>query len=127
MTDTDTAEAPTASRSREKPTDRRSTRTIRFSNPEWKNVERAASEMNISPATFVRSAALAAAADRAEARESSLPPGIVELIKRIYLGTYLTSTLKRDEMIREGRQEELDRVVEAAREIRDGLLPGAPD
>ena len=126
MTETDTAEAPSAARSGEHSTHRRSPRTIRFSSPEWEKVERAAREINIPPATFARNAALAAAADQAAARAGSLPPGIVELIKRIYLGTYLTSTLKRDEMIREGRREELDRVVEAAREIRAGLLPDAP-
>ena len=51
-----------------------------------------------------------------------LPPGILELIKRTYRGTYILSTLKRDEMIHEGRGEELDRTVQAARDIQELLL-----
>ena len=52
----------------------------------------------------------------------TLPSGIVELIKRIYLSTYIVSTLKRDEMIHEGRREELDRTIQAAREAQAFIM-----
>ena len=73
-------------------------------------------------AAFVRNAALAVAADDTCTVPDVLPPGFLELIKRIYLGTYMLSTLKRDEMIHEGRGEELYRTVQAARDIQHFLL-----
>ena len=104
--------------------DIRTSRTIRFSDPEWEKVEEAASRRGGSPAEFVRNAALAAAADNTGTVPGVLPPGFLELIKRIYLGSYMLSTLKREEMIHEGRGEELDRTVQAARDIQDFLLDG---
>ncbi len=47
---------------------------------------------------------------------AQFPLEITAQIERIYRGVYLLSTLKRDEMIRDGRQEELDRIVKAASE-----------
>ena len=70
---------------------------------------------------FVRNAALAVTANLNGVAFGALPPEVLELIKRIYRGTYMLSTIKRDEMIREGRGEELDRTVQAAREIQDFL------
>ena len=118
MTDNDATEADTD----EKHSERRSPRTVRFSDPEWDKVEKAAAKRNLSPATFVRNAALADAANQNAMASGAVPPEVLELIKRIYRGTYMLSTLKRDEMIREGRGEEVDRTVQAARDIQDFLL-----
>ena len=83
---------------------------------------RAADDTGISPATFTRNAALSVAAERMTMAAGVLPAGIVELIKRTYLSIYIVSTLKRDEMIHEGRREELDRTIRAARETQAFIL-----
>ena len=122
MTDNDPGELQTEARAGNKPSDQRSPRSIRFSDAEWERVEKAAQETGTSPATFTRNAALAVATGRKAATPGALPSGIVELIKRTYLSTYLLSTLKRDEMIHEGRRDELDRTIEAAREAQEFIL-----
>ena len=123
MTQNNLTSADTDTDASRKRGDVRTSRTIRFSDPEWEIVEEAASRRGGSPAEFVRNAALvAAAADNAGTVPGVLPPGFLELIKRIYLGTYMLSTFKREEMIHEGRGEELDRTVQAARDIQAFLL-----
>ena len=107
--------------------DQRAPRTIRFSDIEWDKVEQAAREIGVSPATFARNAALRAAAPPKADPAGPLPPEILELVKRIYRSTYILSTLKRDELIREGRSEELDRMVQAAREAQALVLGDSSD
>ena len=102
--------------------DRRTPRTIRFTDSEWANVSQAAAAANISTATFARNAVLNAIAEPAAASGGPLPPGILELVKRTYRSAYILSTLKRDDMIREGRQEEIERTVQAAREAEAQVL-----
>ena len=126
MTEADTTEEPLAAHAGNKTPDQRAPRTIRFSDAEWEKVEQAAREIGISPATFARNAALRAAADSKVDPAGALPPEFLELVKRIYRSTYILSTLKRDELIREGRREELDRTVQAAREAQALLLGDAP-
>ncbi len=75
-----------------------------------------------APATFTRNAALRAARHRRAVASGDLTSGVMELIKRTYLSTYILSTLKRDEMIRDGCREELDRTVQAARETQAFIL-----
>lgn len=110
----------------EQSSDQRSPHSIRFSNAEWQLVEAAALDSDISPATFTRIAAVRAARHRKAAASGDLPPGVMELIKRTYLSTYILSTLKRAEMIGEGRGEELDRTIETARETQAFIL-GDPE
>ena len=92
--------------------DARRSRTIRFSDREWELVENAAAERGIPAAEYVRTAAL----DAAEGRIVALSAEIVETIRRIYRHTYIVSTLKRDEMIREGRDDEMETAMGSARE-----------
>ena len=122
MTENNSTSADTETGTVRKHVDARTSRTIRFSDAEWEKVEKAASTRGDSAAAFMRNATLAVAADDTCTVPDVLPPGFLELIKRIYLGTYMLSTLKRDEMIHEGRGEELDRTVQAARDIQDFLL-----
>ena len=122
MTNKGTIELHTEAGAGAKAPDKRSPRSIRFSDAEWKQVEKAAEETGTSPATFTRNAALAVAAGRNAAESGALPSGIVELIKRIYLSTYILSTLKRDEMIDEGRRDQLDRTINAGREAQAFIL-----
>ena len=89
----------------------------RDSDPEWELVENAAKRCGIAAAEFARNAALAAAEDKSAA----IPPGIAAQIERIYRGVYLLSTLKRDEMVREGRQDELDRIGKDARDSQAAI------
>lgn len=105
-----------------KSADRRTPRTIRFTDSEWANVSQAAAAANISTATFARNAILNAVAEPATASGSALPPGILELVKRTYRSAYILSTLKRDDMIREGRQEQLENTVRAARDAEAQVL-----
>lgn len=42
-------------------------------------------------------------------------------IERMYRGVYLLSTLKRDEMLREGREDELERIHKKAHESQDSI------
>ena len=51
---------------------------------------------------------------------------MVETIRRIYRSTYIVATLKRDEMFREGREEEMKQMVEeAARDSQASLATTA--
>ena len=102
----------------------RTSRTIRFSDPEWEQVEIAASRCGSSPAEFVRNAALAAAERDAGSEPAGLPPGIVALIESTYRAVYLLATLKRDEMFREGRRDEIHKTLENAKRSLSDLTSG---
>ena len=75
----------------------RGAKTIRFSDPAWELVEKAATERGIPEAKYVRGAAL----DSAEGKNAALSTEIVEAIRRIYRSTYIQSMLKRNEVLRE--------------------------
>ena len=118
MTETDRNPIETDIDLPEKRSHARTARTLRFSDFEWELVQNAARRSGIAAAEFIRNAALSTAEDKSAA----IPPGISAQIERIYRGVYLLSTLKRDEMVREGRQEELDRTMGAARESQASLM-----
>ena len=105
----------------EKRPDTRRSKTIRFSDPEWELVERAAAERGIPAAEYVRNAAM----DAAEGRIAALDAEMVEMIRRIYRSTYIVATLKRDQMHREGHEDEMTKIVEAARESQASLAEAA--
>ena len=107
--------------------DSRTPRTIRFTDTEWAKVSRAAAAANISTATFARNAVLSAIAEPAATSGGPLPPGVLELVKRTYRSAYILSTLKRDDMIREGRQEQLEDTVRAARDAEAQVLGDAAE
>ena len=105
----------------EKRGDARTPKTIRFSGPEWELVESAAVRRGMPAAEYVRMAAL----DAAEDKSAAIPPGIVALIERIYRSTYIVATLKRDEMLRAGRDDEMEEMIKAARETQATILEDA--
>ncbi len=105
----------------------RRARSIRFSDSEWQTVEEAAAERDMNAAAFVRHAALGVAGGRYGARGDALPAHHAELIERIFRSTHILATLKRDEMVSQGRGEELDRLVEATREFQNSILEGPDD
>ena len=121
MNDRDGYRERTGSDDPEKRADTRRSKTIRFSDPEWELVERAAAERGIPAAEFARNAAM----DAAEGRIAALDAEMVETIRRIYRSTYIVATLKRDEMFREGREEEMKQMVEAARDSQASLATTA--
>ena len=62
-------------------------------------------------AELVRHAAVELSAGKLAPPAQPLPPKIVAQIERVYRGVYLLSTLKRDDMIRVGRHEELQGII----------------
>ena len=105
----------------------RTPRAIRFAESEWQEVKMGAVERGISAAEFVRSAALALARSPKVADSATIVPGIAALIERIYRSTYIVATLKRDEMRREGRGDEMDEIIKAARETQATILRDASE
>ena len=101
---------------------KRTRRTVRFSDPEWKQVQVAAARRGITPSEYVRNAALGGGDGALQAETGDLSPGLVEIIKLTHRSAYILSTLKRDEMIREGRAREMDEVVRAARNAQADVL-----
>ena len=107
----------------EKQSHARVSRTIRFSDPEWERVEIAARRRGATAAEFIRNAALAAT----ENESGTFPPGIAAQIERIYRGVYLLATLKRGEMLRDGKQEEFERIRKDARDSQDSIMKNASE
>ena len=122
MTEKDSTADKSEASTDEKDAFPRSPRSIRFSNSEWEKVEQAARERGTTAAVFVRHAATSLAEGKTTADLPALPAEIVAQIERMYRGVYLLATLKRDEMIKEGRQEELDRIRKDARDSQDAIL-----
>ena len=108
-----------------KHSDARTSRTIRFSDSEWQQVERAATQRGDSAAEFVRNAALAMAAGGSGTVPTALPRAVMELIESTYRAVYLLATLKRDEMVGEGRRDEIDKVLKDARKSQAELTSRA--
>ena len=49
------------------------------------------------------------------------------LIERTFRYTYMLATHKRDELLQDGRCEEMGKLVKAARDLQDSLLSIDPD
>ena len=92
----------------------RSPRSIRFSDSEWTCIEQEAAERGMTAAELVRHAAVSFAKGKRTANSLPFPSEISAQIERIYRGVYLLSTLKRDKMLREGCQDDLDRIMKDA-------------
>ena len=54
-----------------------------------------------------------------------MPTGLTSLIERTFLHAYFLATLKRDEMIGEGRDAEVDSMVRQARKAQARALKAA--
>ena len=127
MTEIDRTGTAGAEPGTEKSGDARKTRGIRFSESEWEEVKRAAAGHEMPAAEFVRERILALAREPESADASPMPPSLAPLIERMFRYTWFLATEKRDAMMREGRAEELDALVEEARAFHDSLRPGAGD
>ena len=103
--------------STEKQADPRKSRTVRFTDSEWDEVRTAAEAHGLPAAEFVRERMLAVA----RAPSADLAP----LIERTFRYTYMIATKMRDDMDREGRAEEMEKLIDDARKLQDSLRDGA--
>ena len=126
MSEKDWSEAAGNETPVEKASDARKTRGIRFSESEWEEVKRAAAGHEMPAAEFVRERILVLARAPEGADASLVAPSLAPLIERTFRYTWFLATEKRDAMMREGRAEELDALVEEARAFHDSLR-GAGD
>ena len=101
---------------------RRIRRTVRFSDREWKQIQEAAAKRGITASEYVRNAALHVIEGTPQTEIAGLSPALVEIIKLTHRSAYILSTLKRDEMIREGRAREIDELVRAARRAQADIF-----
>ena len=122
MTENHSLTADSSENPDEKHGESRSPRSIRFSDSEWTCIEKEARERGMTAAELVRHAALGFATGKLTANSPGLPPEIAAQIERIYRGVYLLSTLKRDELVRDGRENELDRTMKDAHDSQSALL-----
>ena len=110
---------------------RRSPRSIRFSDSEWARIDKLAIEQEISSSEFVRETVVGMIDGKFpawfDATASALPAGIQTLIETTYRGVYILATLKRDELYREERHEELDAVLEVAKSTQEAIMENASD
>ena len=122
-----TSDAPESSPvAEEKGGESRRARSIRFSASEWEAVKKAAKKRGMNVAEFARHAAIGVATGRYGAGESTLPPQYADLVERIFRSTHILVTLKRDELVREGRAEELAELVRSTRELQNSVLENHP-
>ena len=99
----------------------RRTRGIRFSDSEWQEVKAAAELHNVPAAEFIRKKILDAARDRAGATPASLQP----LIERTFRYAFMLVTHRHDELSREGRGEEMEKLAKEAQALQSQLQGGA--
>ena len=105
----------------------RKTRGIRFSRAEWEEVKRAARAHDLSAAEFVRERILALARAPEGAEPVPVAGSMAPLIERMFRYTWFLATERRDAMVREGRENEIDKLVGEARTLQESLVRGDPD
>ena len=125
MIDDTRNDAPEIEAAVERPEDARRNRTIRFSDSEWEEVRRAALLHETPPAEFVRETILALARNPERAVSAAVAPSLTPLIERMFRYIWFLATEKRDAMVREGREEEVDALVAEGRALHDKLRRGA--
>ena len=111
----------------DRPEDARRNRTIRFSDSEWEEVRRAALTQELPAAEFVRETILALARDPEGAAYRAVAPSLAPLIERMFRYTWFLATERRDAMVREERQDEVDALVTEARALHESLRRDATD
>ena len=127
MTENDRNETAADEKAVDRAEDVRKTRSIRFSDSEWEEVKRAALTHDIPAAEFVRERILALARNPESADSGPVPPSMAPLIERMFRYTWFLATERRDAMLREGREKELDTLVAEARIFQQSLRRDAAD
>ena len=127
MSEDDRNEAAAGENAPGKADDNRKTRSIRFSESEWEEVRNAALAHDLPAAEFVRERILAFV----RAPEGAVAPGVAAplapLIERMFRYTWFLATEKRDAMLREGREAEIEKLVGEARAFQESLVRDAAD
>ena len=121
MNENETATTESRRESAPKQTEPRAPRSIRFSDSEWADIKKEAKARGMTAAELVRHAAVGLSAGKLAPASAQLPPEIAAQIERVYRGVYLLSTLKRDEMVQQGRQKELEQITESAIESQHSI------
>ena len=127
MNDKTRNDAPADEAIAERPEDARRNRTIRFSDSEWEEVRRAALQHDMPPTEFVRERILALARNPRSSIPDALAPSFAPLIERMFRYTWFLATEKRDAMVREGREDEVDALVDEGRALHDELRRRSSD
>ena len=120
-------DVPAIEAAADKAEDARRNRTIRFSESEWEEVRNAALAHDLPAAEFVRERILALVRGSESAGAPAIAPPLTPLIERMFRYTWFLATEKRDEMVREGREKEVEALVAEARGLHDKLRRGAPN
>ncbi|MDE0453914.1 MAG: hypothetical protein OXJ63_01240 [Gammaproteobacteria bacterium] len=121
MNQNDTAMAGPGQKSAEHRPVPRAPHSVRFSDSEWAGIEKEAAARRMAPAEFVRHAAVELSIGKLAPVSEPFPADLAGQIERVFRGVYLLATLRRDEMIRDGRQEELERIAKAASEVQASI------
>ena len=107
--------------------DARKTRGIRFSESEWEEVKKAAAAHEMPAAEFVRERLLELARAPEGVGPVPVAGSMAPLIERMFRYTWFLATEKRGEMLREGRGDEVDKLVAEARAFQQSLRGDAAD
>ena len=99
-------------------------RTIRFYDRDWGRIETVAVMRGMTAAELVRSAAIAAVGDRPALGDSN--GELTAQIDLIFRYVHIIATAMRNEMLKNGRGEELEELVRSARELQGELKKGRP-
>ncbi len=114
-------EAAAGENAAEKSGDVRKTRGIRFSESEWEEVKKAAAAHEMPAAEFVRERILALARAPASVEMGAVAGSMAPLVERMFRYVWFLATEKRDAMVREGREDEVDRLIAEARAFQQSL------
>ena len=127
MPRSDRKRSGTGSKPNRKRCDARKPRSIRFADSEWKLVERAAARHGIPAGEVVRAGALALAEDRlGEPPPATLSKGHAALVEATYRLVYVMATVRREDLLDAGRENELcDLIAEARRTMTETMEESA--
>ena len=78
----------------------------------------------MAPAEFIRGAALSLSANEPTLETAQLSPEVVALIESTHRYAFIVATLKRDELLRDGRGEEVEEAIKLARSAQSSILSG---
>ncbi len=111
----------------DKADDNRRTRSIRFSDSEWEEVKRTARAHELPAAEYVRRTILGLGRASGDGGAGPVAPALGPLVERMFRYTWFLATEKRGAMLREGRGEELEKLVVEARAFEESLREDTPD
>ncbi len=107
--------------------DARQPHSIRFSDSEWRLIEKAATRHGVPAGELVRTGALAIAEDRlGEAVPATLSPGHLALIEATWRMGYILALIARQRMLDAGQEKDFDDLVAEARRMMKELMDEGP-